>query len=577
MATKTECERPRKAVVVMFDTLCRHFLPTYSEAAHWVHAPNFERLAERTVTFDSAYVGSMPCMPARREMHTGRYNFLHREWGPLEPFDESLPELLRARPTEVGGPVHAHLCTDHAHYWEDGGATYHQRFSTFEFVRGQEGDKWRGVVDGPDIPEDPSALYPNFIRRSPMHLQDRVNREFVTRLADMPQHITFSKGLEFIERNASSRSEWFLQIETFDPHEPFFSPEEFQALYPDDWDGPEFDWPPYHPVIESEAAVQHVRRLYASLVAVCDAMLGRVLDAFDKHGLWADTMLIVNTDHGLLMGEHNWWAKTINPWFQEVAHIPMWIHDPRHAQLAGQRRAALVQTIDICPTLLNWFRMPPPPTVEGANLADVLQSPEAVAHPHGGLFGVFGGQVNIVDPTARFVYMRGCKHGSNNEPLLQYTLFPTIMRGFFSESQLGGWHAHPGFSFSKGMRLMEVPGRNPRKSLQPTLLYDVKNDPGQQHPLGPEAKHIEHKLIAAMVRLMAANDAPSTQFVRLGLPHPSTMTSESVARAGVLGTSQGEIDRARNADGEASKSRMLNLLQANNLKVYGPKMIKSNL
>jgi len=50
-------------------------------------------------------------------------------------------------------------------------------------------------------------------------------------------------------------------------------------------------------------------------------MLGRVLDAFDKHNLWTDTMLIVNTDHGLLMGEHDWWAKTINPWFQEVSVV----------------------------------------------------------------------------------------------------------------------------------------------------------------------------------------------------------------------------------------------------------------
>ena len=36
--------------------------------------------------------------------------------------------------------------TDHHHYWEDGGATYHQRYRTHEFVRGQEGDWWKGRV-----------------------------------------------------------------------------------------------------------------------------------------------------------------------------------------------------------------------------------------------------------------------------------------------------------------------------------------------------------------------------------------------------------------------------------------------
>ena len=43
--------------------------------------------------------------------------------------------------------VHSHKVTDHHHYWEDGGATYHQRYTTFDLVRGQEGDKWKGDVD----------------------------------------------------------------------------------------------------------------------------------------------------------------------------------------------------------------------------------------------------------------------------------------------------------------------------------------------------------------------------------------------------------------------------------------------
>ena len=106
-----------KAIMVMFDTLNRRMLPPYG--CDWVHAPNFERLAKRTVTYDNAYVASMPCMPARRELHTGRYNFLHRSWGPLEPFDDSMPQILK----EHG--VYTHLATDHQHYFEDGGATYH--------------------------------------------------------------------------------------------------------------------------------------------------------------------------------------------------------------------------------------------------------------------------------------------------------------------------------------------------------------------------------------------------------------------------------------------------------------------
>ena len=79
-------------------------------------------------------------MPARRELHTGRYNFLHRSWGPLEPFDDSMPQQLK----DAG--IHTHLISDHYHYWEDGGATYHQRYTTWECVRGQEGDNWQPIV-----------------------------------------------------------------------------------------------------------------------------------------------------------------------------------------------------------------------------------------------------------------------------------------------------------------------------------------------------------------------------------------------------------------------------------------------
>lgn len=124
-----------KAIQVMFDTLRKDYLTPYG--ATDTMTPNFDRLAEKSVRFDHFFTGSLPCMPARRELHTGRYNFLHRGWGPVEPFDDSAPEILKAN------GVYTHLVTDHKHYWRDGGATYHPRYSSYEFIRGQEGDSWK--------------------------------------------------------------------------------------------------------------------------------------------------------------------------------------------------------------------------------------------------------------------------------------------------------------------------------------------------------------------------------------------------------------------------------------------------
>ena len=80
-----------RLVFAFFDTLNRRSLECYGGD---VKTPNFNRLADRSVTFDNHYAGSLPCMPARREMMTGRYNFLHRSWGPCEPFDHAFPEIL---------------------------------------------------------------------------------------------------------------------------------------------------------------------------------------------------------------------------------------------------------------------------------------------------------------------------------------------------------------------------------------------------------------------------------------------------------------------------------------------------
>ena len=128
-----------KAVFVLFDSLNRNMLHCYGGSR--IPTPNFDRLAARAACFDRHYVGSMPCMPARRDMLTGPLNFLHRSWGPLEPFDNSFPELLYRK-----AGVDSHLVTDHYHYFEDGGSSYHTRYDSYELIRGQENDAWKAMV-----------------------------------------------------------------------------------------------------------------------------------------------------------------------------------------------------------------------------------------------------------------------------------------------------------------------------------------------------------------------------------------------------------------------------------------------
>jgi len=485
-----------KAIVVMFDSLNRQYLPPYG--AQGVHAPQFTRLAGRTATFDTCYAGSMPCIPARREMHTGRYNFLHRGWGPLEPFDDSVPEMLKA------AGVHTHLATDHQHYWEDGGATYHNRFSTYEFFRGQEGDFWKGQVADPPMPADLKRL------RRPAYRQDWVNRQHLTDEAAHPQTLTFDAGLEFIDTNAGSDG-WLVQIETFDPHEPFFSYDRYADLYPEAYGGPHFDWPDYAQVLESRDQAAHLRRQYAALLSMCDRSLGRVLDRMDELDLWDDTLLMVVTDHGFLLGEHGWWGKNIPPWYEETIHTPLFVWDPR-SRVAGERRRSLVQTIDIGPTLLEFFGVDRTPDMAGRPLRDVVARDEPVRRA--GLYGGFGGHVNVTD--GRYVYMRAPLTAAN-EPLAEYTLMPMHMMARFTPAELRSATLAEPFRFTKGVPTLRTPGTTLASPFAfGTLLFDLESDPGQQSPLVDD--ELEASMIGLMLELMRANDAPPEQYERLGLP-----------------------------------------------------------
>ena len=486
----------------MFDSLNRHMLPPYGYQD--IHAPNFTRLASQSITFDNCYAGSLPCMPARRELHTGRYNFLHRAWGPLEHYDDSMPQLLR------DSNVYTHLVSDHWHYWEEGGANYHLKYNTFEWARGQEGDPWKGRVDW-DIPPHLGG------RVDACGRQEYINRWYMSDEKNQSIAINFKNGLEFIRDNYTADN-WFLQLETFDPHEPFFSPDKYKLLYPDGYEGLMFDWPAYHRIQESPDEQQHCINEYKALLSMCDAYLGKVLDAMDKYNLWKDTMLIVNTDHGFLLTEHGWWGKVMMPYYNEIAHIPLFIWDPRLG-IRDERRSALVQTIDLAPTLLEYFGCQIPKDMQGKPLYETEKNDAKIRDY--ALFGQHGVHVNITD--GRYVYMRSPMHGREGE-LYNYIQFLASYPNAIGAEEMQSITVHKGFSFTKGMPVLRMKGGSgirtlgyPPKTLLEygNLLFDLKTDPKQLKPISNS--DIENRMIHNMVKLMRNNDAPPEQFFRLGL------------------------------------------------------------
>lgn len=233
-------------------------------------------------------------------------------------------------------------------------------------------------------------------------------------------------------------------------------------------------------------------------------------------------MLIVGTDHGFLLGEHRFWAKMRMPMFEEIAHTPFFVWDPR-CGVRNERRQSLVQpSLDIGPTLLDFFGLQPTSDMLGHNLRDTIARDAPVREA--AIFGIYGGPINVTD--GRHVYMRPTQNAGVRQ--YHYTLMPTHMRHMFGVHELQSIEIAPPFGFTKGCQLMKIDSAMPLPNAsgsakaawywpetQQTALYDTRIDPQQQNPLCDAA--IEKIMLEHIARLMRECEAPLEQFERLGL------------------------------------------------------------
>ncbi len=159
--------------------------------------------------------------------------------------------------------------------------------------------------------------------------------------------------------------------------------------------------------------------------------------------MWDDTMLIVCTDHGFLLGEHNWWAKNMMPAYNEIINTPLFIWDPKIG-IKGEKRNSLVQFIDLAPTILEFFNIKPTKDMQGKVLKNTLKNDQKIRDF--ALIGWHGNQINCTD--GQYVYMRG-PESLENGPLFEYTLMPTHIKSRFSIDELKNAEFVKGFNFTK--------------------------------------------------------------------------------------------------------------------------------
>ena len=131
--------RPKKAVVVLLDSLNRHMLGCYGGTEFTT--PNLDRFSQRAIKFNNHYTGSLPCMPARHDILVGAMDFLWRPWGSIELWERPITYYLRRK------QIATQLFSDHPHLFEVGGENYHTDFMAWDYRRGHESDAWKTRED----------------------------------------------------------------------------------------------------------------------------------------------------------------------------------------------------------------------------------------------------------------------------------------------------------------------------------------------------------------------------------------------------------------------------------------------
>lgn len=389
---------PRKAIVVLMDSLNRHLLRAYG--GEEFDTPNLDRLARRSLRFERHYAGSLPCMPARHDLLCGAWDFLWRPWGSIEIWEAPITVALR----EEG--VVTKLVSDHPHLFETGGENYHTDFTAWDYQRGHESDPWKTRPDpswmgAPSLGHGKAAIY----ARSRSHFRDE---------SDFPGPRTMQAAADWLDDNAGAHDRFLLFVDEFDPHEPFDTPEPYASMYDDSWEGPHLIWPPYAKAaladgVLTEREAHQVRACYGGKLTMIDRWFGRLLDAIDRQDMWDDTAVILCTDHGHYLGERDVWGKPAVPLFEPIAHTPLLVSWP-----GVQPRSvdALTTTVDIHATLLDLFGATAHHRTHGRSLVPLIDGTSRSVREHV-LAGIWGREVHVIDGERKYARAPA----DRNEPL----------------------------------------------------------------------------------------------------------------------------------------------------------------
>ena len=352
-----------------------------------VRTPTLDRLVREGVAFTHAYCQAPICTPSRASFLTGLYpSTLHACMNGNDYWDGAAPlvtRLLADAGYDCGlvGKLHLSAAIGRVERRppDDG-------YRVFEWSH-DPGDKW---PTGHAYKDWLSARGHDLaaLRRHPAAIPPDLHQ--TTWCTDVT--------LRFIEEHAPDAAgeragqPWLMSLNCFDPHPPFDPPQPYLDRFdpgamPDPLfrEGDLARQAALGAVIFQSAArrpeeidARGIKARYYAMIELIDDNLGRLLAALERSGQRERTLIVFTSDHGEALGDHGLLQKGCRL-YEGLVRVPLIFSWPGHLA-AGVRSDALVELVDVVPTLLDLTGLPHPPRLHGRSLAPILRGAAAPEH-----------------------------------------------------------------------------------------------------------------------------------------------------------------------------------------------------
>ncbi len=412
-----------------------------------VKSPHIDALAARGLLFSRAYCQQAVCSPSRTSLLTGRYPDTTRIFNLTTHFRDVLPDVvtlpqqfkLHGYTTQSIGKIY-HGGLDDPPSWTissggQGGGGAERRRNQRRGGRRQQGAMNFAPANFQTIAGETATGETDYTRVP----ADRKALSWA--MPDVPDN-ALSDGQEAERAIAAlgqlQRQPFFLAVGFHKPHLPFVAPKKYFDLYPlASIKLPNNMFPPkgapplafanfgelrgfkdIKEVAPDDAPIpadkaRELIRGYRAATSYTDAQIGRVLAELDRLKLRDNTIVVLWGDHGYHLGRNSEWVKHTN--FEAATHVPLIISAPGQTT-RGQKTNALVEFVDVYPTLCELAGLPLTPGLEGRSLVPLLKNPQAKfkaaalsQYPRGGPRGRINPHMGYTMRTDRYRFTQWIK------------------------------------------------------------------------------------------------------------------------------------------------------------------------